>query len=217
MKSQAEQKFKYYRRFIDAIESNIFSFYETIATEVEAKFEFPNEETKNDVVSDAIYEEADDYDFTLYSAFIIALYSYLEHTTNVICKHYEKGLKSKVLLSDLRDDGIIRSKTFLTKIVEINFSDINSLWEDVITLGKVRNVLVHNGKGEKHFHKIDELPKNFQRFIELGIYEPNAGHCKGCHIGELRITKNYCLKSLETVNTIIIEILTRLPDLPVLL
>lgn len=81
---------------------------------------------------------------------ILAMYSYLESSMNSICSQQEKILKLPISVTDLKGDGIPRCKTYLEKLVLVDFQPINALWSRITTLNKLRNCIIHGaGDAEK--------------------------------------------------------------------
>ena len=76
---------------------------------------------------------------------LITIYNLTEHQLNNICHYFETKNISKIKLKDINGKGIEKSKTFLTKIVEIDFTSINSQWNFIKSLNLIRNNIVHNG------------------------------------------------------------------------
>lgn len=81
----------------------------------------------------------------LKNSLLITIYSLTEIHLSEICRFFERKNISKIKLKDLNGKGIEKSKKFLTKIAEIDFSSINSQWNFLKSLNLIRNNLVHNG------------------------------------------------------------------------
>lgn len=90
---------------------------------------------------------------------LITIYNLTEHQLNNICHYFETKNISKIKLKDINGKGIEKSKTFLTKIVEIDFTSINSQWNFIKSLNLIRNNIVHNGSilPDDSSHKLNRI------------------------------------------------------------
>lgn len=68
-------------------------------------------------------------------------YGALEHFMVSVCKHSQHYLPGPTL-KDLRGEGIIRARLYLTKVAAIDFPDTPE-WKDLAIFGALRNALVH--------------------------------------------------------------------------
>jgi hypothetical protein len=75
--------------------------------------------------------------------------------------------KKEIVLKDIAGKGIIRSKTYLEKVININISE-DSAWEDIICLQEIRNIIVH-GRGivSPDNKKIENLMRKYPGDISL--------------------------------------------------
>lgn len=95
-------------------------------------------------------------------SFVITLYSFFEDSLKELCHRYRKERDLKLWPSDLKGDGILLYKSYLVKVVGLDFSRINKEWESINNVRKLRNSIVHNGgKADK-----DDL----QNYIETCEY-----------------------------------------------
>lgn len=75
---------------------------------------------------------------------IISIYTYLEFFLENFCKKVHKYNKKSISPKDLSGNGIFRSKAYLEKILLINFSSLDSEWDEIVKLNKIRNFLIHS-------------------------------------------------------------------------
>ena len=104
----------------------------------------------------------------------------------------------------LRDDGIMRSKTFLKDVVLIAFPDTHSSWSGITTLNKIRNYFVH---------REGYLPDGDNKQVEKFVTSPNSGLRLAEEPGSKRIViasevfNQNVLKSFETFNDVLLKTL----------
>lgn len=59
-----------------------------------------------------------------------------------LCRIAEK--EQRIKISDISGDGIFRYKTYLEKVVEIEFTGMEKEWDKITIYNKLRNILVHS-------------------------------------------------------------------------
>jgi len=95
-----------------------------------------------------------DFPSLLRSSAIITIYNLIEQYLDEICHHFGSRGISKIQLKDINGKGIERAKTYLTKVVGIEFKTFNSQWSFIKKLNLIRNYIVHSGsilpKDENH-------------------------------------------------------------------
>ena len=214
---ELEQMNEYHLRFLEAIENNIQGFYKQIEQDFRAKYGNSDDDEFYEALGDEISSQTSDYDFTLYSAFIMAIYSFLEQTLNQICKHHEKALTSNIKLSDLRGDGVERAYLFLTKIVGANKEELNILWSQVQDLNKIRNLVVHQGISEIKDFQNDNFGKQITCAKKLGLFKTFPLNSKDPYYGRLFLNYDYCKLSLKNIEEFLFLLLKKLPDTPLML
>jgi len=64
---------------------------------------------------------------------------------NLLCKRVEKQNSLPIAVTDLKGEGVVRSKQYLEKMASIDFSSagMNALWSAISDLNKLRNQIVH--------------------------------------------------------------------------
>ena len=76
-----------------------------------------------------------------YSSIIISLYSFLEQTMLELCIVAEKNNNLKI--EDISGTGIFKFKTYLEKVIHIDFEPINTEWKEISQYNHLRNLFVH--------------------------------------------------------------------------
>ena len=86
-------------------------------------------------------------------SFIVILYSYIEDGLNTICNaeysdrsrlQKKKGLDEfKIKYIDIRGKGIYRAKLYLENVIGRDLKSDKKPWSEIVTLGKIRNAIVH--------------------------------------------------------------------------
>lgn len=77
------------------------------------------------------------------SAFL-SLYGFLEHELDKLCILFKETHNFSIELKDLKDLGIERSITFLTKVANLPIDKGNDKWGKIKSMQKIRNLIVHN-------------------------------------------------------------------------
>lgn len=136
------------------------------------------------------------YRQTLYSSFLIIVFSFFESALNTICRNIEHlkvktGIKIK--LDDIKDRGTERAKIYLTKIGNCPDSLFRTTyWQEIKIMQDIRNAFVHNEgrilKGEKG-EKIKRYIKDNPRFLQNPLNE----------VSPILIKRSYCLFSLRNI------------------
>lgn len=75
---------------------------------------------------------------------LVSLYTYLEHSLNNACNSLHTLYKTKASITDLRGDGIVRAKLYLSIFFDFNFGDASSRWPFILEFNKIRNCIVHS-------------------------------------------------------------------------
>ncbi len=111
-------------------------------------------------------------------SFITLIYSFLESSLNDLCLILKEKNLIELDLIDLRGEGIIRAKTYLTKICKIDFPETHE-WNEIIKLNKIRNCIVHangnikksNGRSslEKSLLNMKTVVIRDQEFLDIKI------------------------------------------------
>lgn len=114
-----------------------------------------------------------------YHSLFISLYSFLERKMFQICKIAEE--KQNIKIKDLSDEGIVKYRKYIQKVLNINLDSLNSEWMLLMKYNKLRNRLVHfpenmiekndsNLSIIKTFESIEDLKLTDRRdFIEYEI------------------------------------------------
>lgn len=95
-----------------------------------------------------------------YSSIFISLYSFLEKKMSQLCKIAEKNQRIKT--RDISGDGIFKYKTYLEKVVEIEFTGMNKEWDQINIYNKLRNILIHSPTAT-----IEKTPDNLKHIEPL--------------------------------------------------
>jgi len=96
----------------------------------------------------------------LRKSFVVSLYSFLEHRLIEECWS-RKGNDILLNPSDIR--GIDRARVYLTKVLRVNFPSDSPEWEEIQSIRRLRNCIVHNhGKcdGDKFKSLRDYVAQN---------------------------------------------------------
>lgn len=74
---------------------------------------------------------------------VVGIYSVLEVCLNDLCRYMQRSNNLTLTLEDLKDDGIQRAKTYLTKVCSIEFPADSHEWNEIQKLNLFRNCIIH--------------------------------------------------------------------------
>ena len=139
-------------------------------------------------------------------SFLVILFAYIEDGMNLLCNvmysdkvrnQKEKGLASlNVKYKDMKCDGVTRAKLYLTKVIGCDLHIKQEPWSEIVTLRKLRNVIVH--KDGKANDKLKNDGK-FKQHLSDGDFELN-------NHGKIVISKKYLNYILPQVKKFFSEI-----------
>lgn len=107
------------------------------------------------------------------NSFVVILYSFIEDMLNKLCNPAlfdddgwlnVRDIKPLTLkYTDMKGEGVRRAKLYLEKVIGLNLHVDKQLWNEIDTLRKIRNSIVHN-RGETN----DEIIKdaNIKQHLE---------------------------------------------------
>ena len=153
---------------------------------------------------DEVVMSCDEYHSDLFEELIsfrygllMTIYIYLESSLMEICSLVGSVNSITLQPKDVSGKGITRYKKYLTKVVGLNLSDQNILWEKLTNLNLVRNVIAHsNGK----------LPEEISHIHQVVSKE---GGLKDIY-GSIHITKDYLESCIKNISSYLREILKKL-------
>jgi len=103
------------------------------------------------------------------ASFLIQIITFIEHELKLICEHYEFEKQTKYSINDLKGNNEIeKAKQYLEKTCNVNFDNLNSEWQFILKIKRIRNKLVHfqgfvkkTEKDWKIFNDFNNKPKYF--------------------------------------------------------
>lgn len=135
-----------------------------------------------------------------YDSLIIVIYSFIEKQLLFACQMLEKNQEIKI--NDITGKGIFKYRNYLTKVIKIDFTEINEYWNTLIKFNRIRNFLVHSN-GFRIFPKSNQDLKNSLSFfssIELNDLEKNIGF----NFIDNKILKDFCVIGEKIIYNIFI-------------
>jgi hypothetical protein len=104
----------------------------------------------DDFYAEVFFEIKDKIIKNFHYSFIMLMYSFLERAMLDLCIYIKQKNNYKIELNDLKDEGIIKAKTYLEKVCDIAFPESSSEWQNIFKFNNIRNCLVHaDGNVEK--------------------------------------------------------------------
>jgi hypothetical protein len=80
-----------------------------------------------------------------YDSLIISIYSFVEKKMNYLCRYLQENKRIK--LKDFSGEGIHKYRNYLEKVIELDFSKKEPVWDRLIKYGFLRNFLNHSENG----------------------------------------------------------------------
>ena len=150
IKSACVDRLEEFRSYTDELDSTFKGDKQAIVE----TFDIPHEEygidgKDYDDIMEFLSEDVARIEYVFVATFrsstVVSLYSCLEKQMHVLCKRLEKTNKFPISVTDLKGDGVVRSKIYLSKMAGISFDSngMNGHWSNIIKLNKVRNQIVH--------------------------------------------------------------------------
>lgn len=140
------QKFDQLEAYAGSLEGYLSNEVKALESRLKKETATLTEERRDEVyefASDDFFQLAEAFPQTLRISFFVHCFSLFEHSLNELATDMGKWRGVKISPKDLRDDGIMRSKTFLKNVVLVGFPDSQPIWEEITTLNRIRNYFVH--------------------------------------------------------------------------
>lgn len=104
-----------------------------------------------------------------YHSLFISLYSFLERKMYQLCRipESQQNIKTK----DISGEGVIKYRTYLQKVLMLDFTKLNEEWENIKKYNKLRNRLVHSPTNMIAKGNDQKLISTFQAIENLTIYD----------------------------------------------
>lgn len=136
-----------------------------------------------------------------YDSLILTLYAFIEKHMFLVCHRLENNQKLKI--EDISGKGIFKYRTYLTKVINIDFDMINSEWAFLKNINKLRNFLVHS-EGFRSFPKSSEnLKKALVYFSSIELSE-RQNEMEFAFLDN-KILKDFCLNGKKIIDHIYIS------------
>lgn len=120
---------------------------------------------------------------------VISLVTLLELKIGEYCDEYQKHLKARIRIKDLRGDFLRRFKTYSLKVLDSTFDFQSSLWHYIVGFYEIRNCFVHNGGSLNNYGKRPTI----ENFISGNkLFEITASD----HID---VTFDGCIEAIEKI------------------
>lgn len=187
-----------YADMIERFLSGELKEFEAQMTERAQKLEENERSELYEHYSDDFAKLADEFPNIMRASLFTYTYSFLEHGLVNLCDNCHRRGHLALAPSDLKGEGILRAKTYLKKVAGLNFPDNTRAWQDINTLRKIRNVVIHSdGRLQKDSDLSKELPSFLRRFPSVKVDGFDT----------LRFSKDFIPGVLAVVRTFLNELL----------
>lgn len=146
IKSEIHTRLQEYREYTAEIESKFESDKKSLRERFEDEIKDYTDEDRQ-FVEEYYAEDYSDIEDTKTGLYrrstLVSLYTYLESSMHAMCLHAQRQNDLPVGVSDIRGEGIIRSKTYLELHSLFDITPVNGSWSTLNSFNKIRNCLVH--------------------------------------------------------------------------
>ena len=178
IKNDSENKLEKFRQYAQGIESE----FKQEVKQRNKRFDEQTEELDDyekaelkEFLSDTYVQLEDIYVKIHRRSILVSIYSFLENSLNRLCNQLNSRNKYPIKVEDLKGEGVVRAKIYLEKLVQIDFSIINTEWSCIQELNKLRNCIVHcegdisNYRQKKAIENIVKNNKNLSLLFDHEI------------------------------------------------
>jgi hypothetical protein len=151
---------------VDALNNNI---RERINAGAQIGFRSSSDVTAEEILATTEWRKVNHLAQTLRKSFFLSLYAFLEARFDEECRYEGRRQKERddvlITLNDIAGTGIIRARTYWTKVLRRNFPD-NTQWQAIHDgYRPLRNCIVHSsGRFDKT--RTDKAAQALQKFID---------------------------------------------------
>jgi len=146
------REFQYYQNFIERRINEENSEFEKFTTEIE----------RTNLSEDTVEHYKNNLSNFFRKSFLVQIISMIENQLRTICELVEEYNFQKFSVHDLKGfSDLLKTKTYLTKTIEIDFNTLNPEWNFIQNCQGLRNIIVHH---QGVFSEQDK--KNLKTFIE---------------------------------------------------
>jgi hypothetical protein len=155
-------------------------------------------------VSDDFYRLGETFPKILRYSLFVHTYSLLENTLLRIAEHLHVSQKLELSPSDLRDEGIVRAKTYLKKVARVSFPDGGADWQDILALNHIRNIVVH---------KAGYFPEDHSKRQQIdALLTKWSGEISLDNIRQFTFSGPFIERVIETCKNFLDEVFTNIKD-----
>ena len=153
-----------------------------------------------------------------YEYFLVCCFAQIELALNDTCKRFARIQNVPFLLKGLRGSKIEKCRTFMKKVLGLPFPDDIQAWTDLVTIGRLRNCIVHQGgliQGAPDEHRIRQLKNriasnippiknaNAETMLEWWVFDERSEK-------DVAIARALCEETLLLSDIFIRELIARL-------
>jgi hypothetical protein len=162
-----------------------------------------NEHLVDEIRGHLAFELEHSFPYYLWSSTFVALMSFVEARIFALCDELQKRLQLKLRHQDLRGDGLRRASDFIEKVCDLPFQRRKETWDELMTMGKIRNVIIHRGGDIGPNAEAQNDDRAIWTYIEKNASKgisTNEGNC-------LRLGQDFCKHALAVIYKFFDEVL----------
>jgi len=135
-----------------------------------------------------------------YHSSIVTLYSLLENNLSFLCIKIQADTNLVIGLNDLTGHNLLeKARSFLVKVANIDFENVDKEWIRISDFQKLRNLIVHNNSQIKDRDSFEKLLKKFNG---IKTYELQNDF----HIIDIKLIREFLSVIENFINKIILQI-----------
>jgi hypothetical protein len=145
----------------------------------------------------------------LWSSTFVTLMSFVEQQTFALCDFLQKGQTVKLRHQDLKGDGLRRARTYIEKVCNLPFRPKETTWQELMTMGQIRNVIVHRDGDMVPKAEAENTDKEIWRYIEANA---SKGISSIDNTNGLALSQDYCNHALAVIGNFFDEVFRGLSE-----
>ena len=214
MNKMALKSFERYQEMIekhlDDEAESISHIFDSMEVENERGYTYIPEEYSDavDSLSEEMNEIAVTFTNNFRGFFLVQIISFVETELKKICTDHNRFLYTDETYLDIKkDNDLEKCKIYLTKVANVNFNALNTEWQFIIAVSKVRKKIVHHSRvfSQNEINKLKVLTKDRYIFTKKD---------KASEEIEIRITKKMNKKIIEVVTSFFTKLLDKELSIP---
>lgn len=200
LKPEVEKHQETIAGIVDALNNNI---RERINEGAEIGFRSSSDLSAEEMLATTEWRKVNHLAQTLRKSFFLSLYAFLEARFDEECRYEGRRQEERgdvlITLNDIAGTGIIRARTYWTKVLRRNFPD-NTQWQEIHDgYRPLRNCIVHNS-GRLDKTRTDKAALALQKFV-------NSNRSLSVLDDEIILNQDFSKEALNNIRGFFVDLL----------